>query len=309
MSWIKNKVFNNGSDFVKWLDKNFGKYIEDHISELHVHHTWKPNHSNKQPLLQLHENMRNYHVGTRGWSDIGQHLSIGKNGDVALGRDIKIMPASAFGYNGATNWHPFMFEMIGDFDKGQDKLDGDQLDTVMAISQYFNKKNKKIRFHRELDNKKSCPGTGISKEWFMSQVTGKKVTQKESAPKTEVKSSTTKKSTPKAKLTVDGKWAEKTTKALQVALGTPADSKISDQLSNSVTKAFYGNTIEFGNGKKGSMMVGALQRKIGSKDDDLLGPETIGDLQKYLGTPYDKVLSRPSAVVKELQRRLNAGTF
>ncbi len=44
MSWQKNKVFKNGSDFINWLDKNFGKYIGDHISELHVHHTWKPNH-------------------------------------------------------------------------------------------------------------------------------------------------------------------------------------------------------------------------------------------------------------------------
>lgn len=304
MSWTKNKAFKNESEFVKWLDKNFGKYIEDHISELHVHHTWKPNHSNKQPLLQLHENMRNYHVGTRGWQDIGQHVSIGKNGDVALGRDIKLMPASAFGHNGTATWHPFMFEMIGDFDKGRDKLDGDQLATVMAISQYFNKKNKKIRFHREMDNHKSCPGTGISKEWYMAKVTGKKVTQKESAPKVEVKSSTT-----KANLKIDGKWAEKTTRALQTALGTTADSKISDQLSNSVTRAFYGSTIVFGDGKKGSMVVGALQQKIGSRVDKLLGPETIGDLQVYLGTTLDKVLSRPSEVVKELQRRLNAGTF
>lgn len=308
MTWQKNKVFKNGSEFVKWLDKNFGRYVNDHLSELHVHHTWKPNHSHKQSLLQLHENMRNYHVGTRGWQDIGQHVSIGKNGDVALGRDIKIMPASAFGHNGTPTWHPFMFEMIGDFDKGHDKLDGDQLDTVMAISQYFNKKGKKVRFHREMDNHKSCPGTGISKEWYMAQVTGKKVIQKESAPKTEVKSSTTN-SKPKANLKVDGKWGNSTTKALQKALGTTEDGIISDQYSNQVTRAFYGSTIEFGNGKKGSMVVKALQRKIGTNVDGKLGPNTIGRLQLHLGTTHDKKLSRPSEVVKELQRRLNAGRF
>lgn len=304
MSWQKNKVFKNGTEFVKWLDEHFDKYINDHISELHVHHTWKPNHSYKQPLLELHENMRNYHTGTRGWSDIGQHISIGKKGDVALGRDIKIMPASAFGHNGTPNWHPFMFEMIGDFDKGQDKLDGDQLDTVMAISQYFHKKGKKIRFHREMDNSKSCPGTGISKEWFMAKVTGKKVTQKESARENKVKSSKT-----KANLKVDGKWGNATTEALQDALGTVEDGIISDQLSNHVTRAFYGTTIDFGNGDKGSMVVKALQRKIGTNVDGKLGPNTIGRLQLHLGTPYDKKLSRPSTVVKELQRRLNAGTF
>ncbi|CDO03090.1 lysozyme [Oceanobacillus picturae] len=309
MAWIKNKVFKNGTEFVKWLDKNFGKYIEDHISELHVHHTWKPNHSNKQSLLQLHENMRHYHVGTRGWQDIGQHVSIGKNGDAALGRDIKIMPASAFGHNGTPNWHPFMFEMIGDFDKGHDKLDGDQLDTVMAISQYFNNKGKKIRFHREMDNHKSCPGTGISKDWYMAKVTGKKVTQNESAPKVEIKSSTTKKSKTKANLKVDGKWGNSTTEALQKALGTTQDGIISNQYDNRITRAFYGTTIHFSDGKKGSMVVKSMQSKIGSNVDGLLGPNTIGRLQQNLGTPYDKKLSRPSAVVKELQRRLNAGKF
>ncbi|WP_267902848.1 hypothetical protein [Gracilibacillus salitolerans] len=43
--------------------------------------------------------------------------------------------------------------------------------------------------------------------------------------------------------------------------------------------------------------------------DGLLGPETIGKLQQYFGIVYDKKLSRPSLVVEELQRRLNAGTF
>lgn len=137
--------------------------------------------------------------------------------------------------------------------------------------------------------------------------------KKASTPKKETKSSTVKKpsktSSNKANLTVDGKWGNSTTKALQKALGTTQDGIISDQLSNSITNAFYGSTIEFGNGKKGSMVVKALQAKVGSRQDGLLGPNTIGALQKHLGTPYDKVLSRPSAVVKELQRRLNAGTL
>ncbi len=136
---------------------------------------------------------------------------------------------------------------------------------------------------------------------------------KKEAPKTQVKSSTTKKtsnkSKPKANLKVDGKWGNSTTKALQKALGTTQDGIISDQVHNSVTNAFYGTTIDFGNGKKGSMVIKALQRKIGSNVDGLLGPNTVGRLQQHLGTPHDKKLSRPSAVVKELQRRLNAGTF
>lgn len=55
--------------------------------------------------------------------------------------------------------------------------------------------------------------------------------------------------------------------------------------------------------------VRALQRKVGAKVDGLLGPATVRALQRYLGTVQDGKLSRPSLVVKELQRRLNAGTF
>ncbi|MGP4038321.1 M23 family metallopeptidase [Gracilibacillus sp. D59] len=112
-----------------------------------------------------------------------------------------------------------------------------------------------------------------------------------------------------ASLTVDGKWGNATTTALQKYLATTVDGIISDQVHNSVTNAFYGTTIDFGSGKKGSMVIKALQRLIGVNDDGLLGPITIGALQKYLGTVYDKKLSRPSLVVKELQRRLNKGTL
>lgn len=110
----------------------------------------------------------------------------------------------------------------------------------------------------------------------------------------------------KASLKVDGKWGESTNKALQRALGTPVDGVISNQSRNSVTQALYGG-VTFGSG--GSPMVKALQRKVGAKADGLLGPNTVRSLQRYLGTVQDGVLSRPSLVVEEMQRRLNAGTF
>ena len=112
-----------------------------------------------------------------------------------------------------------------------------------------------------------------------------------------------------ARLKVDGKWGEATTKELQDELGTVQDGVLSDQLRNEITEALYGDTVEFGSGKKGSLVIKALQKLLKVKQDGLLGPVTIGSLQSYLGTPKDNKLSRPSLVVKELQRRLNAGTF
>lgn len=113
---------------------------------------------------------------------------------------------------------------------------------------------------------------------------------------------------PKAKLTVDGKWGKDTTKALQKALGTAVDGIISRQPRNSVTQSLYGGTVSFAGGN-GSPMVRALQKKMGARADGKLGPSTVRALQKYLGTTQDGVLSRPSLVVKELQKKLNSGTF
>lgn len=113
----------------------------------------------------------------------------------------------------------------------------------------------------------------------------------------------------KANLTVDGKWGNQTTRALQTALGTTVDGIISNQRRNSVSESLYGNTVRFSNSGNSNVIV-ALQNKLGGlKVDGLLGPATIKRLQRNLGTVQDGVLSRPSLVVKEMQRQLNAGTF
>ena len=115
------------------------------------------------------------------------------------------------------------------------------------------------------------------------------------------------KSKTKANLIVDGKWGKGVTRALQKSLGTPVDGIISKQPRNSVSQSLYGGTVKYGSG--GSNVIVALQKKIGVGADGKLGPATVRALQRHLGTPVDGVLSRPSAVVKELQRKLNNGTF
>ena len=107
-------------------------------------------------------------------------------------------------------------------------------------------------------------------------------------------------------LKVDGYWGAATTTALQQALKTPIDGKISGQSKNAVTDALI-NTVKIGNG--GSTMVRALQRKLKVTADGRLGPQTIRALQKHLGTPVDGKISEPSVMVKELQSLLNNGTF
>lgn len=112
------------------------------------------------------------------------------------------------------------------------------------------------------------------------------------------------------KLKVDGKWGNDTTRALQEFFGTKADGILSKQSKNTVTEALYGNTVHYGKG--GSLVIKSLQKYLNSKGyklkvDGLLGPATVRALQSYLGTVVDGKLSRPSLVVKAMQKRLNAG--
>lgn len=111
-----------------------------------------------------------------------------------------------------------------------------------------------------------------------------------------------------ANLTVDGKAGKATVKAIQEATGSKySDSTFSGQLRNAQTKAFYSG-ISYGS--NGSPSVKLFQKKIGANADGKIGAETIRKLQAHLGTPVDGKISRPSSVViKELQRRLNKGTF
>lgn len=110
---------------------------------------------------------------------------------------------------------------------------------------------------------------------------------------------------PSAKLTVDGYWGKATTLALQKALGTYQDGIISGQYDTATVRAISSTT----RGTNGSLLIRALQKKVGVKADGLIGPDTIRALQRYLGTPVDGIISRPSTMVRAMQRRLNAGTF
>lgn len=141
--------------------------------EVHIHHTWKPTHSNfnENNHLQLHESMKNHHIKTNGWSDIGQHLTLFPDGKWVVGRDWNINPASILGRNSLG----FAIEMVGNFDikgtgeynsLGYDKLEGKQLNSIL---QFLNFVNLPIIFHREYSDK-TCPGTSIDKNKFIQMV-------------------------------------------------------------------------------------------------------------------------------------------
>lgn len=144
------------------------------ILQLHIHHTWKPNHSdyNGKNGFELQKAMRNYHVNTNHWKDIGQHLTLLPDGKWITGRDFNLDPASIEGWNKGA----FAIEMIGNFDIGRDKFGGAQADAMFEFCAAFivdrNLDIKTdVKFHRDNPKAgKSCPGSSINRENFFMQM-------------------------------------------------------------------------------------------------------------------------------------------
>ena len=139
--------------------------------ELHIHHTWSPAHKDftGNNHLKMQNSMANYHKG-KGWTDIGQHLTLAPDGIWITGRNFNENPASISGRNSKG----FAIEMWGNFDSGKDKLQGEQLQSIIEFAawfiDYFNlSADENIKFHREYASK-TCPGTGIDKKWFINLV-------------------------------------------------------------------------------------------------------------------------------------------
>ncbi|MBC6989869.1 MULTISPECIES: caspase family protein [Hymenobacter] len=135
-----------------------------HINAVHMHHTWRPNRAQYQGLASI-EAMWQYHTQHNGWSDIAQHITIAPDGTIWTGRNWNLAPASSSGHNGNSLAGPFMFEMIGDFDKGRDPFDGAQRNTALHVVAHvlhkFKLPNEALHFHNQM-SVKTCPGSSIS---------------------------------------------------------------------------------------------------------------------------------------------------
>ena len=143
------------------------------ITEVHVHHTWRPRGSQYQGE-QTVRGMWRYHTQDLGWSDIAQHVSIAPDGSIWTGRPWDRPPASARGFNGNPMAGPFMIEVIGDFDRGEETLEGDQrhalVETAAAILSANGLSHRRVRFHNEMTTLKSCPGTSVVKKDLVAEI-------------------------------------------------------------------------------------------------------------------------------------------
>lgn len=160
--------------FRQFTVPEFSNYISSvpvkrNINHIQIHHTWKPRKADYRGESTI-RGMWQYHTQTNGWQDIAQHFSIAPDGTIWDGRSLDVTPAGIAGYNAGG----LMFEIIGDFDIGQDKLDNSQLFAVaraiIACQDRFKLKNANIVFHREYNAAKSCPGTSIERYSFLNVI-------------------------------------------------------------------------------------------------------------------------------------------
>lgn len=123
------------------------------VDAIHLHHTRMPSKGDFRGAVSL-EAMRRYHMEHVGLIDIAQHLTIDPHGGIWTGRGFEMPPASASGQNGSRRKGPFMIEIIGNFDDGNDRLESPQQDALLAVVRAlldrFNLNQKAVLFPRNM---------------------------------------------------------------------------------------------------------------------------------------------------------------
>jgi len=102
------------------------------ITVVQLHHTYSPSYSqfDGNNHIELQEGMKNYHIKTRGYSDIAQNFTIFPDGKICTGRDINTVPAGIYGANSTG----ICIECVGNFDKGGDVMTEAQKNAVAAAT-------------------------------------------------------------------------------------------------------------------------------------------------------------------------------
>ncbi len=171
MSSFKSFKIQEFENYIKGLN------VKRQVRRIQLHHTYSPSYKNfdGKNHLSLQQGMRNYHVNTNGWSDIGQHFTIFPDGIIMTGRSLEKTPAGIYG----ANTGGICVECLGNFDVGADTMTEAQKSAIVAVVRALIDKfgisaQSGITYHawwssdgREIGDYvrghsiKSCPGTAF----------------------------------------------------------------------------------------------------------------------------------------------------
>jgi hypothetical protein len=161
------------AEFEAWLPT---KKVARTIITLQQHHTWSPNYFlfNGSNHFDLQRSMKNHHVHSNGWMDIGQHFTSFPDGSIVTGRSLENSPACILGFNS----NSLCIEHLGNFDEGKDDMTAEQRGTIIKMSALICQKfgiaihTDKVVYHHWFNlstgarnngtgNNKTCPGTAF----------------------------------------------------------------------------------------------------------------------------------------------------
>lgn len=226
----------------------------------------------------------------KGWSGIGYHFFVRKNGSVYRGRPENTVGAHASGSNSDSVGVCFEGAYMTETMPAAQKTAGKELIAYLK-GQYG---ISKVQAHRDVCAT-SCPGANFPFAEIIGG-SGNVVTPK---PSTNTDNKTV--------LRIDGWWGPKLTTRLQQILGTTVDGMVSNQFScyENANPGLDGGWEWLVNPSGHSPLIKAIQKKIGAKEDGRIGPDTVRGIQKWFGCAQDGCFSGPSPSIKKLQEWCN----
>lgn len=153
--------------------------FERKVTSVHLHHAGHIRRADWRGYETLRA-MWYTHTLQQGWSDLAQHLTIDPDGILWTGRDWNRPPCSCPYENGNTNSGPFMITLIGDFNSGGDRFDastaqyGRTVEVIARMQLASALTPDTLRFHRDLDRSKKCPGETIDLGFLIKAVTDRR---------------------------------------------------------------------------------------------------------------------------------------
>jgi len=177
---------------------SLSRFVEDYlrgqrparsIKATVLHHTYRPRAEDYRGIQTI-EQIRAYHVQSRGWRDIGANAYAAPDGTVYNARPLSYsnyahahiskawnqvpddVRALAYPDRQFFNHYAFGIETIGDFDAEDPTTSvamSTALDVLAAVHKLYDIPAKYMFFHRDIAAK-SCPGNKVSHAWAQAEL-------------------------------------------------------------------------------------------------------------------------------------------
>lgn len=116
-------------EFATWIKSI---HIARTITTIQQHHTYIPSYTEFRGTnhFEMQQGMKNHHINSNGWSDIGQQFSTFPDGSILTGRSLEKSPACIYGQNA----NAICIEHVGNFDLSGDTMTPAHRDTIIQIT-------------------------------------------------------------------------------------------------------------------------------------------------------------------------------